>query len=423
MKKVLKMVIIGLLCLYATTLGLQGGTVNQVKGSLEGKRILFVNTPGTFETWQTWYLPNSSSFTLMSFFTGKGYIVDVWTNVSSGQALTLNILSSYDAVLLPSWFFDTPANLQYQTALLDYVEQGGGLLFAGQSGLANTLDASLGFKFADDGSFVDANIVSYAHPIMQGISQLPKAGGVFVDFDDVISDTPLPSGVAILARTTDDRIALIAFTAGKGRVVAGPMDGLIRPYGPTSVDSWSVTSEPVVENKLLVNAMKWLANPSPSLSLTPNTGFAATTAMGSGFSNDSEVTIAWDGAVIPTVPIHVITDAIGDFTAIISVLTQTAPGVHTVNATDGSGNWATTTFTVVDMTGPQGPTGLQGAKGDKGDKGDTGLQGPKGDKGDTGPQGPPGTLGEAQLVLIAFPTATSIFALCIAVVALLRKKS
>jgi hypothetical protein len=408
MKRLLKITIMGLLCLSATTLGLQAGTINQVKGSLEGKRILFVNTPGT--TLETWYLPNSSSFSLISFLTGKGYIVDVWTNISGGQALTLNILSSYDAVILPSWFFDTQANLQYQTALLDYVEQGGGLLFAGQSGLANTLDASLGFKFAD-GGFVDANIVSDAHLIMQGISQLPKAGGVFVDFDNVISDTPLPSGVAILARTTGDRIALIAFTAGKGRVVAGPMDGLIRPYGPTSVDSWSVTSEPVVENKLLVNAMKWLANPSPSLSLTPNTGFSSTTIGGFQFSNNSDVTITWDGTTILSVPSSVITDTTGSFAALISVPTQTAPGVHTINATDESGNWATATFTVVDMTGPQGPTGLQG------------QQGPKGDKGDPGPQGPPASLGDTQLALIAFPTATSIFALCIAVVALLRKRS
>ena len=417
MKRMLKMAIIGLLCLYATTLGLQAGTINQVKGSLGGKRILFVNNPGTFA--ETWYLPNSSSFTLMSFLTAKGYIVDVWTNISGGQALTLNILSSYDAVLLPSWMFDTPGNLQYQTALLDYVEQGGGLLFAGQSGLANTLDASLGFKFVD-GGFVDANIVSYAHPIMQGISQLPKAGGVFVDFDNVISDTPLPSGVAILARTTGDRIALIAFTAGKGRVVAGPMDGLIRPYGPTSVDSWSVTSEPVVENKLLVNIMKWLANPSPSLSLTPNTGFSSTTIGGFQFSNNSDVTITWDGTTIPSVPSSVITDTTGRFAALISVPTQTAPGVHTINATDESGNWATATFTVVNMTGPQGP------KGDTGAQGPTGLQGqqgPKGDKGDTGLQGPPASLGDTQLALIAFPTAASIFALCIAVVALLRRKT
>jgi hypothetical protein len=148
-----------------------------------------------------------------------------------------------------------------------------------------------------------------------------------------------------------------------------------------------------------------------------------------GFSNNSAITITWDGTTIPTIPNAVTTDATGSFTALISVPTQTTPRVHTVNAADESGNLATATFTVVDMTGPQGPAGLQGLQGPKGDKGDVGLQGstgpqgPKGDKGDTGPQGPEGSLGETQLVLIAFPTAASIFALCIAVVALLRRKS
>jgi hypothetical protein len=169
-----------------------------------------------------------------------------------------------------------------------------------------------------------------------------------------------------------------------------------------------------------------------SIALTPSTGFASTTVVGLGFSNNSRVTITWDGTTIPSIPSPLTTDVIGSFAALISVPTQTASGVHTVNATDESGNWATATFTVVDMRGPQGPAGLQGqqgSKGDKGDEGDTGLQGPagpqgsKGDKGDTGPQGPAGLLGENQLVLIAFPTAASIFALCIAVVSLLRKKT
>jgi hypothetical protein len=148
-----------------------------------------------------------------------------------------------------------------------------------------------------------------------------------------------------------------------------------------------------------------------SITLTPSTGFASTTVNGLGFTNNSKVTIAWDGTVIPSVPSSVTTDANGTFAALISVLTQTAAGVHTVNVTDESGNWAAATFTVVDMIGPQGPAGLQG------------QQGPKGDKGDNGPLGPAASLGDTQLVLIAFPTAASIFALCIAVVALLRKRS
>jgi hypothetical protein len=168
-----------------------------------------------------------------------------------------------------------------------------------------------------------------------------------------------------------------------------------------------------------------IPQPLTNIVLTPYTGFASTTVIGSGFSNESRVTITWDGTTIPSVPSPITTDATGGFAALISIPTQTVPGAHTVNATDEAGNWATATYTVVDMTGPTGLQGQQGPRGDTGLQGSTGPQGPKGDtgpqgsKGDTGPQGLPG---ENQLVLIAFPTAASIFALCIAVVALLRRK-
>jgi len=175
-----------------------------------------------------------------------------------------------------------------------------------------------------------------------------------------------------------------------------------------------------------VNIYNYAIPPPRNIVLSPYTGFASTTILGSGFSNSSRVTITWDGTTIPSVPGSVLTDTTGSFAALISVPTQTAAGAHTVNATDESGNWATATFTVVDMTGPQGPAGLQGQQGPKGDTGPQGSTGPQGPKGDTGTAGPPGSagvLGETQLVLIAFPTAASIVALCIAVVALLRKKS
>ena len=225
------------------------------------KRILIVNTPGTFG--ETWYLPDGTPFTLMSYLRNNGFAVDLLTDLAS-RPLSSSMVPSYDVVILPSWFFDTPANLQFQSILLNYVQQGGGLLFAGQSGFAETLDASLGFKYID-GGFVDANIVDYNHPIMQGITELPKAGGVFVDWDNVINDSPLSPNTAILARTSDsnNRIALIAFQYGNGRVVAGPSDGLLRPYGPTGVDSWNVVSQPVIKNVLLINALNWVAKVLP----------------------------------------------------------------------------------------------------------------------------------------------------------------
>jgi parallel beta-helix repeat protein len=143
------------------------------------------------------------------------------------------------------------------------------------------------------------------------------------------------------------------------------------------------------------------------IALTPSTGLAATTVVGSRFSNNSKMTISWDGTTIPTIPNAVTTDANGSFTVLISVPTQTTPGVHTINATDETGNWNTATFTVVDVTGPQGP---------KGDTGQQGSQGPE------GPQGPPINVQDL-LILVALPTVIAVLAICLATVALLKKRS
>jgi hypothetical protein len=185
---------------------------------------------------------------------------------------------------------------------------------------------------------------------------------------------------------------------------------------------WPPNNPAYVPTYVPAAAITVVVSGTARLALTPNSGFASTTLAGSRFSNNSRVTITWDGTKIPTIPNVVTTDATGNFTALISVPTQTAPGTHTVNATDASGKWATTTFTVVNMTGSQGPAGLQGQQGPKGDTGSQGPQGVKGDTGDTGPPGPAGLSGDTQLALIAFPLVASIVALCIAVVALLRKK-
>lgn len=144
---------------------------------------------------------------------------------------------------------------------------------------------------------------------------------------------------------------------------------------------------------------------APILDLIPDTGFSSTTVVGSGFATDSKVTFMWDNTVTPAVPSPLITDSNGSFTAIISVLTQNNPGPHTVKATDESGNWATATFTVIDMTGPQG------------------LQGQEGDTGPQGPEGPSGETRELSLIVDAFTIAASVIAICLATIALLRKRS
>jgi nitrous oxidase accessory protein len=67
--------------------------------------------------------------------------------------------------------------------------------------------------------------------------------------------------------------------------------------------------------------------------------------VGSGFAPNSKISVTWNDTPITTTPSPIITDGYGNFTAIISVLDQTA-GTYTVKAVDGMGNEATATFTV-----------------------------------------------------------------------------
>ena len=131
-----------------------------------------------------------------------------------------------------------------------------------------------------------------------------------------------------------------------------------------------------------------------SISLSPTSGFSTITITGSGFMGSGyPVTIAWDTAdnVIPAVVYY----GEVDFTAYITVPTQTEPGEHLVIADDGVYS-ATATFTVIDMTGSQGPQGIQGTQGlagPQGIAGNDGIPGPMGVQGPQGPQGPAGSEG------------------------------
>lgn len=89
-----------------------------------------------------------------------------------------------------------------------------------------------------------------------------------------------------------------------------------------------------------------------SLSLSPESGFASVTLVGSGFANQANITITWDGKPIPTIPSSVMTDTYGGFTSLISVPTQNAPGPHIVKASDEEGNAVEETFVVLEMRVP-----------------------------------------------------------------------
>lgn len=248
------------------------------------------------------------------------------------------------------------------------------------------------FVQAGDSLYTTANLGVYdsSHPIMQGVTAVSEY------YRDNVT---LTTDAVQVAAWDDD----VPFVATKGHVVGMTLF-------PTE-SSWTGDVPTLIHNALV-----WSV-PDPVLELTPATGFASTTIVGSGgFAANSKVTITWDGTPLPTVPMEITTDAYGNFTAIVSVLTPTVPGVHTVNATDESGRSAWTTFTVVSMTGPQGPQGDEGPQGLPGPTGATGEQGLKGDQGE---QGPAGVVPVESLALAFIP---AIIAIILAVFALMKMR-
>jgi hypothetical protein len=161
----------------------------------------------------------------------------------------------------------------------------------------------------------------------------------------------------------------------------------------------------------------------PTIMLTPDAGVAATTVRGWYFDAASAITVRWNGTALSTVPQSLISDASGNFTAIITIPTQAAPGVYNVTVTDGNGHTAHATFTVVDMTGPpgeQGPEGPEGPAGPAGEDGATGATGPQGPEGPEGPAGEPGAAGAPELSYAAIIVA--IIAILVALYTMLRKR-
>ena len=143
---------------------------------------------------------------------------------------------------------------------------------------------------------------------------------------------------------------------------------------------------------------------TPSITLTPDEGFAATIS-GTGFNPGDNITIKWENTAVVTVPKTVTADNAGEFVAVITAPT-TVHGTYEISATDENGNVGSATFTVPDMTGPTGPPGElgePGAPGGPGAPGEPGPTGPPEETGDTGPMGPPGPAGPSGTVPLEVP--------------------
>ncbi|MGF3554159.1 MAG: hypothetical protein ACQXXF_02640 [Thermoplasmatota archaeon] len=159
-----------------------------------------------------------------------------------------------------------------------------------------------------------------------------------------------------------------------------------------------------------------IAHAAPTISLSPTSGFSTIMVFGSGFSSSSAISIYWDGNLTLNIPTPLITNFLGEFTAIINVPNQTTPGYYNITAIDSLGGQASAFFYVVNMTGPQGPkgdTGPQGPEGPPGEKGEQGEQGIPGEKGEKGEQGPPGQIGLLEEILIVFAFIFSILSFII----------
>jgi uncharacterized surface protein with fasciclin (FAS1) repeats len=132
--------------------------------------------------------------------------------------------------------------------------------------------------------------------------------------------------------------------------------------GGVMINDANVTAVDVMASNGIIHVIDKVLIPELILAV-PDNGIAATTIVGFGFEPSSVVTISWDGVKIPTVPMEVVANTNGMFTAIISVLTQLAPGEHNITATDSQGASATTTFTVANLTSPTIPAGSNSTQG------------------------------------------------------------
>ncbi len=106
-------------------------------------------------------------------------------------------------------------------------------------------------------------------------------------------------------------------------------------------------SHTIVADDLLGGSVSASYTINPSVTLDPprgNTGNIVTVT-GKGFGQTSLVTVSFDGSPVVTTPTPVETDDLGSFSVTFTV-DPSAPGSHTVRATDLFGNTATATFTV-----------------------------------------------------------------------------
>lgn len=227
--------------------------------------------------------------------------------------VTAERLLRYPVIMLSTYYIAHNESSELgncQEVFAEYVRLGGGLLIGAQNGnYANVkLDDFFGFRWLGDVQS-KAFITDPAHQVMTNIEKLPEGGqrwgGYFVFWDTPIAPSPLPANTSSLARVgsppgnPSTPLALIAFSFGDGRVVVGPHDGLFRPYEPSDIDPWTVIGGcgPVKENKLLLNALAWLAE-RPNVPPTAEAGPDQSVILGQTVHLDGSGSYDPDGRIV-----------------------------------------------------------------------------------------------------------------------------
>ena len=235
---------------------------------------------------------------------------------------------------------------------------------------------------ADDRGSLQASFVIPAgaageHPIATGSQQCVETFIVTPRLHVHPDDGPVEAVVTVAATGLpvgdvsvcyDEREVVREFTDGKGSLRT------TFEVPPSATGEHCISTKPASTQEAFTVV--------PRISLSPEQGIGVTTVSGTGLLGEVPVTIAVDAKDLPTVPLHVVTDAHGAFTALITLPSSTA-GSYTVSA-QNNGLRATATYNLVNFQGVPGP------KGDKGDPGPQGPAGPAGEKGDPGPQGEKG---------------------------------
>jgi len=199
----------------------------------------------------------------------------------------------------------------------------------------------------------------------------------------ILNAEPAPDGTVVKALTEGKEVGLT--TTANSRYVLF-INGADKAYsdkrvvflvGPNNVIADETSTFEKGANKPLNLTAAGLSFPGRPviLDLFPTEGFA-TNVCGRDFTQNSPITIYFDGSLYVTVE----ADSSGGFCVLLIPPTD-QPDTHTIQATDRLGKSSALTFMLIGTMGEPGPPGEQGPQGEQGEQGTPGEMGPRGPDG------------------------------------------